>query len=118
RTPSLNAMSVGIDVICAAAASPCWSSVSIFPKVMSACWSLADSKTGPNIRHGPHHAAHQSTRVIPSPVTVSSKLSSVSATVLISLLGCLVLAHGSPREYSENGHDGIPAATRPGGPPP
>ena len=75
-----------MELICAAAARFCWSSVSILPKVMSACFSLAASKTGPNIRHGPHHAAHQSTRVIPDPVTVDSKFSSVSATVLISLL--------------------------------
>src|SRR5262249_13234064 len=62
------------------------SSVSIFPNVMSSCFSLAAWKTGANIRHGPHHDAHQSTRVIPGLVTVSSNVFSVSAIVLISLL--------------------------------
>jgi len=47
-------MSVGIDVMPAAPASACWSSVSILPKVMSGCASLAASKIGPNCLHGPH----------------------------------------------------------------
>src|SRR3954454_22892842 len=50
---------------------------------MSACFSLAFSNTGANIRHGPHQAAHQSTRVIPSAATVSWKLSLVRVVVAI-----------------------------------
>ena len=34
-------------------------------------FSDADSKIGPNIRHGPHHDAQKSTNVIPSPIIVS-----------------------------------------------
>ena len=74
---------MGIEVIFAAPASPCWSSVSILPNVMSLWVSLAASKIGPNIRQGPHQDAHQSTSVMPSLVTTSSNVSSVSATVLI-----------------------------------
>ena len=69
-----------------AADSSVWSSVSILPKVMSGCCLLAAWKTGANIRHGPHHEAHQSTRVIPGLVTVFSNVSLVSAMVPMSLL--------------------------------
>ena len=81
--PSRNAISVGIELIRAAADSPGWSSVSILPNVMSGCCSLAAAKTGANIRHGPHQEAHQSTSVIPGLVTVSSNVSLVSAMVLM-----------------------------------
>ncbi|KLU08646.1 hypothetical protein ABL57_16790 [Kocuria sp. SM24M-10] len=43
RMPSRKAMSVGIEEICAEAASICWSSVSTFPKTMSSCFSEAAS---------------------------------------------------------------------------
>ena len=72
-----------MELIRAAADSSGWSSVSISPNVMSGCCSLAAAKTGANLRHGPHQDAHQSTRVIPGLVTVSSNVSMVSATVLM-----------------------------------
>ena len=83
RMPSRNAISVGMEPIRAAAESSNWSSVSILPNVISGCFSLAAWKTGANIRHGPHQEAHQSTRVIPGLVTVSSNVSLVSVMVLI-----------------------------------
>jgi hypothetical protein len=60
--------------------------VSTLPNVMSGCCPLASWKTGANLRHGPHQEAHQSTRVIPSLVTVSSNVSLVSAMVLMPFL--------------------------------
>ena len=57
--------------------------MSILPNVMSGCCLLAAWKTGANIRHGPHQEAHQSTRVIPGLVTVSSNVSLVSAMVVM-----------------------------------
>ena len=81
--PSRNAIRVGMELIRAAADSPGWSSVSILPNVMSGCCLLAAWNTGANIRHGPHQEAHQSTRVIPGWVTVSSNVSLVSAMVLM-----------------------------------
>ena len=83
RMPSRKAISVGIEVIRAAPDSAGWSSVSTLPNVMSGCLLAGGRKTGANIRHGPHQDAHQSTSVIPGLVTVSSNVSSVSATVLI-----------------------------------
>src|ERR1700748_3399845 len=83
RMPSRKAISVGIEVIRAAAASSCWSSVSILPKRTSGWSSLAAWNTGPNCLHGPHHSAHQSTSVMPGWVTVSSKVSWVSSIVLM-----------------------------------
>ena len=64
-----------------------------------ACVSLAASKIGANIWHGPHQDAHQSTRVIPGRMTVSSNVSSVSATVLI--------LHPSGFAVPNNTHGGI-----------
>ena len=90
-------------MIRAAAASPGWSSVSILPKVMSGCCSLAASKTGANIRHGPHQEAHQSTRVIPGLVTVSSNVSSVSAMVLMTLPHGGILPYRYPYPYNAEG---------------
>ena len=57
---------------------------------MSGCCSLAAWKTGANLRHGPHQEAHQSTRVIPSLVTVSSNVSLVSTMVLTLFLTLLL----------------------------
>src|SRR6185437_3862336 len=118
-TPSRNAISVGIDEIWPAAASSGWSSVSTLPKVMSGCCSLAASKTGANIRHGPHQDAHQSTRVIPGPVTVSAKESLVSATVLIFssfvVLGALIplgrITRSGPPHSRPAAAEGFPAPT-------
>lgn len=68
-------------MICSAPAS-CWlASVSTLAKVMSGLSSDADSNTGAKLRHGPHHAAQKSTRTMPSPFTVVSKVSSVSSVV-------------------------------------
>jgi hypothetical protein len=50
---------------------------------MSGWASDAFSKIGPNILHGPHHSAQKSTNVIPSPITASSKVSSVRLIVAI-----------------------------------
>lgn len=50
---------------------------------MSGLSSAADSKTGAKLRQGPHQEAQKSTRTMPSPVTVVSKLSLVSSIVLM-----------------------------------
>ena len=97
RMPSRKAISVGIERIPAAPDRPGWSSVSTLPNVMSGCCPLAAWNTGANIRHGPHQDAHQSISVIPGLVTVSSNVSSVSATVLIfapSASCCLIYPYG------------------------
>ena len=71
-------MRVGIEVIDAAAASCCSASVSTFANTMSVWVSDAFSKTGPNMRHGPHHSAQKSTSTMSEPVIVSSKVAAVS----------------------------------------
>ena len=76
--PSRNAISVGMEVMFAAAANCCSASVSILPKVMSEYFSLAASKTGAKLRHGPHHAAQKSTKTVPLPEMVDSKFAAVS----------------------------------------
>ena len=110
RTPSRKAISVGIEVIRAAPASAAWSSVSTLPNVMSGCLSAAAAKTGANIRHGPHQDAHQSTSVIPSRMTVSSNVSSVSATVLI-LHPSGFAVNNTPWGIAQQRSDGIPGAS-------
>src|SRR5690625_901805 len=80
-TFSRKAISVGIDEIPAAAASCCWSSVSILPKTMSSCFWETSSYTGANILHGPHQSAHQSTSTMSLPSMVSWKVSFVRSTV-------------------------------------
>src|SRR5690606_4955699 len=52
-------------------------------KVTSGWAAEASSNTGAKARHGPHQEAHQSTRTMPSALTVSSKLVDVSSTVAI-----------------------------------
>ena len=79
-------ISVGMDAMLKAAASSGSASVSTLPNTASECRSAAFSKIGPNIRHGPHHAAQKSTRTRPPSVTVEWKLSAVSSTVAISCL--------------------------------
>src|SRR6266487_529351 len=86
RMPSRNAISVGIEKIRSAAARACSASVSTLPNTMSGCFRLACSYTGAKRRHGPHQPAQKSTSTIPSPVTVCSKVSLVSATVVIACL--------------------------------
>src|SRR5699024_9751652 len=61
-------------------------SVSSLAQVLSSCASEACSKTGAKRLHGPHHSAHASTMVMPSPIVVSSKFSLVTSTVAIFLL--------------------------------
>src|SRR6202012_244988 len=78
--------------------SSCCSSVSILPNRTSGCSSLAAWKTGANWRHGPHHSAHQSTRVMPSWVTVFSKVSFVSSIVLMPLYNAAGPAKFRPGE--------------------
>src|SRR5690606_29239229 len=80
-TPSLNAIRVGIEVICAAAASPCSASVSTLANTMSACCSDACSKIGANIRHGPHQDAQKSTRTMSLSLMVRSKFSAPRSMV-------------------------------------
>jgi hypothetical protein len=74
--PSRKAISVGIDMMPAARANATSASVSILPNTMSPCCSAAASKTGANMRHGPHHDAHQSTNTISLSLIVDSKVSS------------------------------------------
>src|SRR5579864_1555519 len=81
--PSRMIISVGMDEIPNVAASSGSASVSTLPNTASAYRSDAFSKTGANIRHGPHQAAQKSTRTRPPPLTVESKLSAVSSTVAI-----------------------------------
>ena len=81
--PSRTIISVGMDEMLNAAATSGCASVSTLPNTASGCRSDAFSKTGPNIRHGPHQAAQKSTRTRPSPLTVELKFSAVSSTVAI-----------------------------------
>nr|BFE77813.1 hypothetical protein GCM10020093_004140 [Planobispora longispora] len=78
--PSRIAMTVGIEVISNPWARACSTSVSIFPNVMSSCFSDAFSKIGPNVRHGPHQAAQKSSRTIPLSA-ISLKFASVTSMV-------------------------------------
>jgi 2-polyprenyl-6-methoxyphenol hydroxylase-like FAD-dependent oxidoreductase len=87
-TPSRMIISVGMDEMPNLAASSGSAPVSTLPNTAPACRSDAFSKTGPNIRHGPHHAAQKSTSTRPSPLTVASKFSAVS----LPLCSCAALA--------------------------
>ena len=81
--PSRITISVGIEEIPNASASADWVSVSTLPNTASAWRSEARSNTGPNIRHGPHHAAQKSTSTSPPPPVTASKFAWVSSTVAI-----------------------------------
>ena len=81
RTCSRNAISVGIEVIPNMPASSCWSSVSTFANTASGYCSLAASKTGPNIRQGPHQEAQKSMNTRSLSTIVDSRVSLVRATV-------------------------------------
>src|SRR5262249_2753519 len=74
---------VGIDVIPKEAASACCASVSTLAKTASGCCSEARSKTGANIRHGPHQDAQKSPRARSASAITVSKFSAVSSTVAI-----------------------------------
>ena len=87
-------ISVGMDAMLKVAATSGCASVSTLPNTASGCRSEAFSKTGPNIRHGPHHAAQKSTRTRPPPVTVELKFSAVSSTVAIICLLALDTRRG------------------------
>ncbi|MOA28329.1 hypothetical protein D3C78_1492620 [compost metagenome] len=78
--PSFSAISVGMERILKWAASSCSSSVLILANTMSPCFSAAASKIGPNDLHGPHHGAQKSRITMPSPSTVSLKVSAVTFT--------------------------------------
>jgi hypothetical protein len=74
-------MSVGIEVMPAAAARDCSASVSTFANTTSSCFVEAASNTGANWRHGPHHSAQKSTNTMSLPSMVSGKLASVISIV-------------------------------------
>ncbi|CPU64838.1 Uncharacterised protein [Mycobacteroides abscessus] len=85
RMPSRNAMSVGIDVMLAAAARPRSASVSILPCTTSGFSSEDASKTGANILHGPHQSAQKSTRTMSFSLIVCSNVDSVSVCVAMDV---------------------------------
>src|SRR5579884_4464137 len=72
---SRKAMRVGMDMIPKAPASSASASVSTLPKTIPGRAVEASSKTGANIRHGPHQDAQKSTITMSLASTVSSKLS-------------------------------------------
>src|SRR5665647_1735164 len=78
-----NTIRVGIDVIPAEPANDCSASVSTLPNTMSGWAALAFSNVGPKARHGPHQAAHQSTRTMSLSSRVCSKDAAVSACVVM-----------------------------------
>src|SRR5689334_14992694 len=101
RAPSLNAMSVGTELMPAVAANDEFSSMSTLANTMSGCLSDAASKMGPKLRHGPHHVAQKSTSTMVPCVTTCSNVSAVSVCVAITspLLVCQQpawCAHGRP----------------------
>jgi len=98
-------MSVGIDVICSSAASSCSASVSTLPNTMPSCFSDADSKIGPNMRHGGHQVAQKSTRTMSLSLTAAPIVSPVRMVVAIRLLSSLPWY--SP--YSANRRAAIPS---------
>src|SRR5450631_3736665 len=83
RMPARKTIRVGMDVIPAEPANDCSVSVSTLPNTMSGWAALAFSKVGPNARHGPHQAAHQSTRTMSLSSRVCSKDAAVSACVVM-----------------------------------
>ena len=87
---SLMIIRVGMDAMLKVAASSGCASVSTLPNTASGCRSDTFSKTGPNIRHGPHHSAQKSTSTRAPSVTVSLKFSAVSSTVAISASSRLI----------------------------
>src|SRR3954463_2919455 len=84
--PFLNAISVGIERMSAAAASCCSASVSTFAYTTSGCSSDEAANVGAKALHGPHHDAQKSTSTISLSVMVSLNSSAVMSCVLTSLL--------------------------------
>src|SRR3954452_4215070 len=86
--PFLNAISVGIERMSAAAASCCSASVSTFAYTTSGCSSDEAANVGANALHGPHHDAQKSTSTISLSVMVSLNSSAVRsfvATIFLTL---------------------------------
>src|SRR3984885_10610672 len=75
--PFLNAISVGIDRIWAAAASSCSASVSTLACTTSGCLSADAENVGANWRHGPHQDAQKSTSTMSLPLIVSLNCAAV-----------------------------------------
>src|ERR1019366_8017614 len=90
---SLITISVGMDEMLNCWASSVSASVSTLPNTASACFSDARSKTGANMRHGPHQDAQKSTRTMSEPPTTDSKFWPVSSTVAME---CLLVSTGYP----------------------
>src|SRR5665647_2794649 len=87
RIPWRKIIRVGMDVMPAWDAITCSASVSTLPNTMSGLAVDAFSKTGANIRHGPHQAAQKSTNTMSLSAMVDSKVASVRLTVDMLLLG-------------------------------
>src|SRR5947208_12514933 len=86
--PFLNAISVGMERMSAAAASCSWASVSTFAYTTSGCSSEEAAKVGANALHGPHHDAQKSTSTMSLSVMVSLNSSAVRsfvATIFLTL---------------------------------
>ena len=88
---SLITISVGMDEMLNCWASSVSASVSTLPNTASECFSDARSKTGANMRHGPHQEAQKSTRTMSAPPTTDSKFWPVSSTVAME---CLLVSMG------------------------
>src|SRR6476620_5265091 len=84
--PFLNAISVGMDRISAAAASSCSASVATFTYVTSGCSSEDLANVGANCLHGPHHDAQKSTSTISLSLMVSLNSSEVMSRVVTMFL--------------------------------
>src|ERR1700722_8290492 len=83
---SLMTISVGMDEMLNCWARLVSASVSTLPNTASEYFSDARSKTGANMRHGPHQEAQKSTRTMSAPPTTDSKFWPVSSTVAMEYL--------------------------------
>src|SRR6202011_2595691 len=84
--PFLNAISVGMERMSAAAASCCSASVSTFACTTSGCCSEEAANVGANDLHGPHHDAQKSTNTMALSVMVSLNCSAVMSRVVTIFL--------------------------------
>src|ERR1039458_9891772 len=84
-------ISVGMDEMLNCWASSVSASVSTLPNTASVYFSDARSKTGANMRHGPHQEAQKSTRTMSEPPATDSKFWPVSSTVAME---CLLVSSG------------------------
>src|ERR1035438_7122826 len=113
---SLITISVGMDEMLNCWASAVSASVSTLPNTASECFSDARSKTGANMRHGPHQDAQKSTRTMSAPPTTDSKFWPVSSTVALE---CLLFLTGTrqpeypPGYVNRAGPEVIPGPRRP-----